>query len=96
MLRREGRTMIVWQINLLMASAAVSNLSDSDDRQWFLISTIPAGGYILAALAIWLVANRRAIRNRQVSLRSLLILIGVLSPGLAMLRLVYWPYSLWR
>jgi aminoglycoside phosphotransferase len=96
MLGREGRTMIMWHINLLMASAAVSNLSDSDDRQWFLISTIPAVGYILAGLAIWLVANRRAIRNRQVSLRSLLILIGVLSPGLAMLRLVYWPYSLWR
>ena len=89
------RTMIVWHINLLMASAAVSNLSDSDDRQLFLISTIPAVIYILAGLAIWLVANRRAIRNRQVSLRSLLILIGVLSPGLVMLRLVYWPYS-WR
>ena len=87
--------MIVWHIKLLMASAAVSRLSDSDDRQWFLISTIPAGSYILATLSIWLVANRRAIRNRQVSLRSLLILIGVLSPGLSLLRLVYWPYSSW-
>jgi aminoglycoside phosphotransferase len=88
--------MIVWHLNLLMASAAVSNLSDSDDRQWFLISTIPAVGYILAALAIWLVDNRRVIRNRQVSLRSLLILIGVLSLGLVLLRLVYWPYLLWK
>jgi hypothetical protein len=92
MLGREGRTMIVWHINLLMASAAVSRLFDSDDRQLFLISTIPAVVYILAVLALWLVANRRAIRNRQVSLRSLLILLGVLSPGLVMLRLVYWPY----
>jgi hypothetical protein len=91
MLEREVRTMIVWHIKLLMASAAVSKLSDSDDRQLFLISTIPAVVYILAALAIWLVTNRRAIRNRQVSLRSFLILIGVLCPGLAMLRLVYWP-----
>jgi hypothetical protein len=88
--------MIVWHLNLLMASAAVSRLSDSDDRQYFLISTIPAVGYILAALAIWLVDNRRVIRNRQVSLRSLLILIGVLSLGLVLLRLVYWPYLLWK
>ncbi len=87
--------MIVWQINLVMALAVVSRLSESDDRQWFLTSTLPAVGYVLAALAAWLVANRRAIGNRQVSLRSLLILIGVLSPGLLLLRLVYWPYSLW-
>ena len=41
--------MIVWHINLLLASAAMSKLSDSDDRQLFLISTIPAVVYILAA-----------------------------------------------
>jgi hypothetical protein len=96
MLEREVRNMIVWHIKLLVASAAVAKLSDSDDRQLFLISTIPAVVYSLAALALWLVTNRRAIGNRQVSLRSFLILIGVLSPGLAMLRLVYWPYWLWR
>jgi hypothetical protein len=79
-------------MNLHIAAAAKSRLSDSDDRQLFLVSTIPAVAYILATFAIWLVANRRAIRNRRVSLRSLLILVGVLSPGLALLRLVYWPY----
>jgi cell division protein FtsW (lipid II flippase) len=84
--------MIVGAINLLMAASATAKLSDHSDREWFLTSLIPAVGYIFAALAIWLVVNRRAIKNRQVSLRSLLILIAVLSPGLAMLRWVYWPY----
>jgi hypothetical protein len=91
MLEREVQT-IMWQINLLMASAAVARLSDSDDRRDFFISRLPAVVYLLMALSTWLVANRRAIRDRQFSLRSLLILIGVLCPGLAMLRLVYWPY----
>jgi hypothetical protein len=79
-------------MNLLIAAALIAKLSDSDDRQFFLISLIPAITYILATLAIWLVANRRALGNRRVSLRSLLILVGVLSPGLVLLRLVYWPY----
>jgi hypothetical protein len=83
--------MIAGHISVLMALASVSKLSDSDDRQIFLISIIPAVVSILAALALWLVANRRAVRNRQVSLRSFLILLGVLSPGLLLLRLVYWP-----
>jgi hypothetical protein len=84
--------MIAGHISVLLAMASVAKLSDSDDRRLFLISTIPAVLFILAALTLWLVANRRPIRNRQVSLRSFLILLGVLSPGLAMLRLVYWPY----
>ena len=84
--------MVVWHIRLLMASAATARLSDHSDRELFLTSLIPAVGYFFAALAIWLVANRRAVKNRRVSLRSLLILIAVLSPGLAMLRWVYWPY----
>jgi hypothetical protein len=37
--------MVVWHIRLLMASAAVARLSDSSDRQLFLISTIPAVVY---------------------------------------------------
>jgi hypothetical protein len=92
MLRWYGRIMIVRHISLLLASAATAKLSDHDDRQWFLISIIPAVGYIFVTLTIWLFANRRAIRNRHVSLRSLLILIGAISPGLALLRWVYWPY----
>ena len=81
-------------INLLIALAAVSNLSDHSDREWFLNSLMPSVGYTSVATMIWLIANRRAIKNRKVSLRSLLILIAALSPGLAMLRLVYWPH-LW-
>ena len=74
-----------------LAAAATTKLSDQSDRQWFLISLLPSIGYLVVALAVWLFANRRAIRDRQVSLRSIMLLIGVLSPGLALLKLVYWP-----
>jgi hypothetical protein len=95
MLERGVRIMIVWHLKLLMAVAATAKLSDHSDRELFLTSLIPAVGYFFAALSIWLIANRRAVKDRRVSLRSLLILIAVLSPGLAMLRLVYWSYW-WR
>ena len=55
-------------ITLLMALAAVSKLSDHSNREWFLTSLIPAVGYTSVALIIWLIANRWAIRKRQVSL----------------------------
>lgn len=77
--------------HLLMASSTKARLSNSNDRDFFLISIVPAVAYNLAALAAWAFAHRRSIKNHRVSLRSFLILVGVLSPGLAMLRWVYWP-----
>ena len=84
--------MIIWPINLILTTSAASRLSDSSDRGIFLVSMIPAVAYILAALALWMVANRRAIKNRQVSLQLVMILLGVLSPGMILLRFVYWSH----
>lgn len=81
-----------WNVSILLASATVSSLCDTSDRQDFLLSLIPAVVSTLVALVAWSVANRRPIRERRVGLRSILVLIGLSSPGLAMLRWAWWPF----
>jgi hypothetical protein len=83
-------------MNLIFAAAGFAEMTPAQSRQFefdiFLASTIPALAYFVIASLIWIVANRRDIRRLRISVRSLAILVAILSPGLALLRLVFVPY----
>ena len=84
-------------MNLLIATAGFAEIPEADVRQFeftvFLFSLVPAILYFLGVAVFWVSVNWTGLRQQQVSVRALAVLVTLTLPGIIWLMLfVVWSY----